>query len=264
MSLMGYKLRRADDRLRGLKRQLDTFARRHPIIVGTELDFETGWHTSYIRKADPLPQRLAVPVGESLYHGRSVLDHLVWALVIANGQRPGKHHEFPILGVPPERRRGESAAAAFIRTDGSNKLVGVHRDAIEVIEGLQPYHRPLEASYVLSVLNEMARDDRHHALHVGWMIMADPRSMAQPRLSLPRGVVVTAWEPLFRAEATLDVGTRLGRFRLSRYRRNVEVGLQADLPVLVAFGEQRRLVLGEFHTINAELRKLLARFEQFF
>ena len=48
---------------------------------------------------------------------------------------------------------------------------------------------------------------------------------------------------------------------MSRYRRNVEMGLQADLPVLVAFGERRRLVLGEFHTINAELRKLLGRFE---
>ena len=48
MDLMAFKLRRADDRLRGLKRQLDTFARSHPIIVGTELDFGTGWHTSYI------------------------------------------------------------------------------------------------------------------------------------------------------------------------------------------------------------------------
>lgn len=264
MDLMAYKLRRADDRLRGLKRQLDTFARRHPIIVGTELDFETGWHTSYIRNAEPLPQRFAIPVGESLYHGRSVLDHLVWALVIANGQRPGKQHEFPILQVPPDPRRGESAAAAFIRTNGVNKLVGVHRDAMEAIEDLQPYNRPREASYVLTVLHEMARDDRHHALHVGWMIMADPRNMAEPRLSLPRGVVLTAWEPLFRAEASLDVGTRLGRFRVSRYRRNVEVGLQADLPVLVAFGERRPLVLGEFHTINAELRKLLGRFERFF
>lgn len=261
MDLMAFKLRRADDRLRGLKRQLDTFARSHPIIVGTELDFGTGWHTSYIRKAEPLPQRFAIPVGESLYHGRSVLDHLVWALVIANGRSPGRHHEFPILAVPPEARAGESAAAAFIRTSGANKLVGVRRDAIEIIEGLQPYNRPEEASYVLTVLHEMARDDRHHALHVGWMIMADPRTMAEPRLALPTGVVTTAWEPLFRPEQSLDVGTKLGRFRVSRYRRNVEMGLQADLPVLVAFGERRRLVLGEFHTINAELRKLLGRFE---
>lgn len=263
MDLMAFKLRRADDRLRGLKRQLDGFAKRHPIIVGTELDFESGWHTSYIRKAEPLPQRFAIPVGESLYHGRSVLDHLVWALVIANGSTPGRHHEFPILPAALTPRRGESTAAAFIRTNGGNKLAGVHRDAVEVIEGLQPYNRPKEANYVLTVLHEMARDDRHHALHVGWMLMADPRNMAEPRLALPKGVVITAWEALFRSEASLGVGTRLGRFRISRYRRGVEVGLQADLPVLVAFGEQRRLVLGEFHTINAELRKLLGRFERF-
>ncbi len=230
MDLMSFKLRRADQRLHGLKRQLNRFAKRHPVIIGTKLDFESGWHTSYIRKAEPLPQRFAIPVGESLYHGRSVLDHLVWALVNANDQTPGKQHEFPILPAPPTPRQGESPEAAFVRTSGGSKLVGVHRDAMAVIERLQPYNRANEPNYVLTVLNEMARDDRHHALHVGWITMADPRNMGEQRLAVPMGVAITAWEPLFRAEDSLNAGTKLARFRISRYRRNPEVGMQPTSP----------------------------------
>ena len=35
-------------------------------------------------------------LGEILYDLRSSLDHLVWQLVLANGQTPGRHNEFLI------------------------------------------------------------------------------------------------------------------------------------------------------------------------
>ena len=42
------------------------------------------------------PISWSVSFGEILYNLRSSLDHLVWQLVLANGQTPGRHNAFPI------------------------------------------------------------------------------------------------------------------------------------------------------------------------
>jgi hypothetical protein len=263
MSLMRLKLQRADERLDALHRQLNRWGKRHPILIVNKLDFQSGWYTSYIRKAEPLPARFAIPVGESLYHGRSVLDHLVWALVEAKGKTPRKHHEFPILREVSGRRKREWKKTAFIRTSGDGKLAGIDRDAIALIERLQPYNRRKNvANYVLTVLHEMAREDRHHALHIARIMLADPRNLVESSIRVPKGVTVTAFEPLFKAGDSLKADTKLARFRVSRYRREAEMGMETDLPVDVAIGK-RRLRLDEFKTINVNLRKLLDPFEEF-
>jgi hypothetical protein len=262
MSLMRLKLKRADERLDALHRQLGRWGKRHPIVIVNKLDFHSGWYTSYIRKAEPLPARFAIPVGESLYHGRSVLDHLVWALVEANGKTPGKQHEFPILFGVSGRRKWERQKAAFIRTNGSGKLVGVHKDAIAVIERLQPYNRGNHPNYFLIALNEMARDDRHHALHVARIMLADPRNLVESSIRVPKGITITAFEPLFKPGDSLKACTKLARFRVSRYRRKAEMGMETDLPVDVAIGE-RHVRLAEFKALNTHLRELLSLFEDF-
>jgi hypothetical protein len=38
---------------------------------------------------------MSVFIGESLYHGRSALEHLVWGLVKVNHKKPGRHNSFP-------------------------------------------------------------------------------------------------------------------------------------------------------------------------
>jgi hypothetical protein len=263
MSLMRLKLDRADARLNALHRQLDRWGKAHPILIGTELDRDSGWHTSYIRKAEPLPARLAIPVGESLYHGRSVLEHLVWALVKANKQTPGEAHSFPILRKPiPRIKRERLYRDSFVRTHGNGRLVGVHPDAMAVIERLQPYKRRKRPPYFLTILDEMAIEDRHHALHVARTTMADPRNLVDLGLRPPRGVVVIEWEPLFKAGDRLKPKTKLARFRLSRYGREPKVGVETDLPVNVAVGK-RHFPFAVFHAINDDLRQLLRLFEDF-
>jgi len=257
------KVKRADERLNALHRQLDRWGEAHPILIGTELDVHTGWHTSYIRKTEPLPARFAIPVGESLYHGRSVLEHLVWALVKANKQTPGDAHSFPVMRKPvPRIKRERRYRDAFIRTHGNGKLVGVHPDAMTVIERLQPYNRRKRPPYFLTILDEMAIEDRHHALHVARTTMADPRNLVDLGIRTPRGVTVVEWEPLFKAGDRLKADAKLARFRLSRYGRKPKVGVEVDLPVLVAVGK-RRLALGAFYAINSHLRELLGLFKEF-
>jgi hypothetical protein len=262
MSLLRLKLKRADERLNALDRQLVRHGKRHPVSIGTKLDFQSGWHTSHVRRAETPPARFALPVGESLYHGRSVLDHLVWALVKANHRKPGKHNEFPILDKPPSPRRGESDQDAFIRVMrmADHKLAGVRRDAIALIEGRQPYNRQNKPTYFLTVLNRMARDDRHHALHPSLVAMGDPESLSA-RLAVPEGVAITDWEPLFEAGSSLEEGTRLARFRLSRYGRQPKVGMEADLPVYIAFGDPP-VSLDGLYEINKHLADFLSLFEE--
>ncbi len=262
LALMRLKLDRADARVNALHRQLDRWGKANPILIGTELDFHSGWHTSYIRKVEPLPARFAIPVGESLYHGRSVLEHLVWALVKANKQTPGEAHGFPLLDKPiPRIKRERFHRDSFIRTHCNGRLVGVNPDAVAVIERLQPYKRRKRPPYVLTVLDEMAIEDRHHALHVARTMMADPRNLRDLGIRPRKGTVVE-WEPLFKAGDRLKADTKLARFRLSTWGRNPKVGVEANLPVDVAIGK-RRLPLGVFRDINAELRKLLSLFEDF-
>ena len=263
LDLMRLKLNRANTRLKTLHRELDRWGKAHPIQVVTELDRDSGWHTSYIREWEPLPARFAIPIGESLYHGRSVLDHLVWALVKANKQTPGEHNEFPILAKPPpSTRKGEHKRDAFIRNYRNGKLRGVHPDAIALIEGLQPYKRRKRPPYVLTLLNDMAREDRHRTLHVARATMADPRTLPDLGIHPPKGVVILESEALFESGDRLVPGTKLGRFRLSRYGRKPKVGMEADLPVLITVGKQN-LAFGALYEINANLAKLLSLFDGF-
>jgi hypothetical protein len=264
MSLMRLKLKRANERLDALQRQLGRHSKAHPVSVTTKLDFQSGWHTSYVRKAELPPARFALPVGESLYHGRSVLDHLVWALVKSNGETPGKDNEFPILPKPPSPGRGESNRDAFIRVMRmpKQKLFGVSVAAATLIESLQPYNRGNKPTYFLTVLNKMAREDRHHALHPSLVAMGDPESLSA-RLAVPDGVAVTDWEPLFKAGSRLKPGTKLARFRLSRYGREPKVGMEVDLPAYIAFGKPPVSLEG-LREINRHLAERLGLFEEFF
>jgi hypothetical protein len=261
------KLKRANERLNALNRQLARFADSHPAIVATKLDFQTGWHTSYIRKIELPPARFALPVGESLYHGRSVLDHLIWALVKANGQTPGRHNEFPIRDKPLGARRGEGSRDAFLRVmlnedpKRLGKLVGVNGDAATLIEGLQPYNRGDKATYYLAVLNKMAQEDRHHALHASRVLLGE-RENLRVRLAVPHGVAITDWEPLFTVGKRLKPRTKLVRFRLSQYGRKPKVGVETDIPTPIAFGDSL-VTLDGLHEINRSLADLLRSFEEF-
>jgi hypothetical protein len=258
------KLDRADESLRSLNRKLRRVEKAETVTVGTKLDFKTGWHTARIKHTEPLSPQFSVLVGESLYHGRSVLEHLVWALVKANHKKPGKDHTFPVWDVPPVLRGSSSRADAFTRLTKRKQLAGVPLDAIALIEGLQPYNRPDMSTYVLSVLNDMARDDRHHAIHasfVGGRSVPDMES----RFRAPRGAHIVEFKTLLRPGQRVVAGTKLARFRLSRHGRYPQVRVEGGVPVFVAFGSRktRMLLLDAFQEINRRLRGIIEPFAEF-
>ena len=100
----------------------------------------------------------SVIIGEILYNLRSALDHLVWQLVIANRQTPGRNNEFPIA-VDQE---------AWLRAK-ERVLKGVSKRHKAMIGYLQPYNGGMGLSFAVSklkVLNDLCNVEKHRHLIV--------------------------------------------------------------------------------------------------
>lgn len=116
--------------------------------------------------ADPF----ALLVGDILHNLRGCLDHLVYTLALKHtNPLPddiAKGSEFPIFG--DKNARGNlGAGLQMFRSNGLNKIRGIHPDAQAIIKNLQPYHRGKDfASDPLWVLHELSNIDKHRLLIV--------------------------------------------------------------------------------------------------
>jgi hypothetical protein len=264
LEAMYAKLDRADESLRTLDQDLAQFSMSEPIGVGFNLNFQTGWHTAYVAYHKNMPPRFAVLVGESLYHARSVLEHLVWAMVQANHHTPARAHTFPLWDMPQQLRGATGTREVFIELTTRKQLAGVPTEAIGMIEDIQPYHLPNPTKSGLSILNRMARTDRHHAIH-GSFVGGRGVSDMERRFTTPPGVHMTVFERLLSDGEPIVPGTHLARFRVDRYGRRSEVRMRTGVPVFIAFGdpESGQVYMGEFLAINTYVRQLIGHFEKF-
>jgi hypothetical protein len=257
------KLDRADKSLRTFNTEYGRFSRRKPLRAQVAVDFQSGWNTAQITNAESPPPLLSVLIGESLYHGRSALEHLVWAMVKKNHKEPGYTNTFPIFDALLARRGSLTSAEAFIEITQRNQLAGVPVEAVKLVERCQPYHAPDASIHFLSILNRMARDDRHHALHGSYVggMGDDIRNLFQTE----PGVVITDFENLLRFGEGVAEGTQLARFRVAPLIRKPRVRVEGDLPTFIAFGERPSALIRfqDFHEINQNLRKVVSLFEQF-
>ena len=138
-----------DDPLLGCRLKLQS-AWRHRQALGGELQ-------EFLERADPEPSplHLGVIVGDFLHNLRCVLDHLVWQLVVLNGQEPGEHNQFPIFDTPGAYKK---RAGRYLR--------GVAIDHRKLIETFQPYHlEDNAASHYLAVLRDLSNIDKHRFVH---------------------------------------------------------------------------------------------------
>jgi hypothetical protein len=127
------KVARANEHLDALKAEIARYYDTHPAefvadpTIHTDSDGEQYVFGRF--KSAPPPGHISVVIGDVLQNLRSALDYLVWELVLANKQQPGKKNSFPICdsakGFANELRRG--------------RFDGVHSDAITEAERLQPY-----------------------------------------------------------------------------------------------------------------------------
>jgi len=120
---------------------------------------------------EPVPARFGLIAGDCLQNLRSVLDYLVWQLVIANGEKPGRWNAFPVCQT-------SDGYAGAIRND---RLKGVAPEAQEIIKELQPAFLPKGKNpRAIHVLDELTNENKHRA-----PLLTTPVSTFKPDDPLP-------------------------------------------------------------------------------
>jgi len=247
------KLARANEHLDALKVEITRYYNTNP----AEFVADPGIHTDingedYVFgrfKADPPPAHIAVVIGDVLQNSRSALDYLVWELVLANKEQPGKKNSFPICNslkdFSNELRRG--------------RLGGVHADVIAEIEALQPYSGSAEIDKsVLWNLEQFSNINKHRRV-----LLTTLRT-----LPVPEGLVTTRDE--FGLTHALVNPTHANSDAQIGPVRVVDGKVQMNPPVigLIEFAEGPPIGRDILWFLEATVRfvpeHVLPRFERFF
>lgn len=205
------KVARAEETARHLLREITTWLQSHPapFLVTGQLR-----GTDYVFRATgtlEVPVGFAILVGEIFYQLRTALDHLLAALIIANGGTPNDKHQFPIAST------AERFAEAMKRGD----IRGVSSRAQQLIERFQPYQPPATPPTIMGILRDFTNTDKHRALVVvgGGVAIADKIAIEE----VDGPVTVTGMSPPFVKRIadkgtdffTLNLGEPHSRFRAS-------------------------------------------------
>jgi len=166
------KLHRADQHIQELHGKLATF-------LGEAADSEVVHDDPRVAEAFADFQRnravdlsISIVAGEAIHQLRSVLDHLVCALIVKDGGTPSSASQFPIFNYRPTKpddlRRYEA------------QIKGVTRNEVLIlIETHQPYQRGNgRERHWLSILKRLNNADKHssilfHLVHVQPRIRID-------------------------------------------------------------------------------------------
>lgn len=258
------KLDRADEHIHTLSCEFQAFTKENRLRLGSKVDFKTGWHTFFVEGGQRLPpRRLSILAGESLYQARSALEHLVWALVKTNHKKPGRHNTFPVMRQPIGTK-GLTDQEAFIAKTKLDELRGVPMAAITLIERLQPYNTGNSPDYWLTLLNDMARDDRHRLPHPHF-VGGKPEGV-EPLFIPHKGATITAFKTLLRENRSIVVGqTKVARVKIHPLSHQPKVHVNGVLPTVIAFGDRRAMLqLGAVYELNTMTRVAVHAFQKFF
>ena len=160
------KIARADSQIEDLSREMQIFCGNIQESIVCERDGEADEKRWTYRGDNPIvPISWSVRTGEILYNLRSALDHLVWRLVLDNGETPTINNQFPI--VDDESKWTGSC---------QRRLKGVADRHKQAIMSLQPFNPALALrtdrgigpfdAQTFCVLRNLSNVDKHRNLHL--------------------------------------------------------------------------------------------------
>jgi hypothetical protein len=180
-----------------------------------------------VEEVNPVPDEFALLLGEMLYQSRAALDACIYQ---ATAYHTGK--------FPPDK---ETSLEYPITSDATEfpklvqrRLWGLPQDVIDGIEMGQPFNVPNTTGKALmettnrnlAILNDLARKDRHRALHV---VGSLPIRIV-PQFRLPEGVSVKNLN-INAGPQLLTDGTVLATFELNGFQSGtgMQVGVSAGM-----------------------------------
>jgi hypothetical protein len=150
---VNYKIIRAITHLKELQAEVERYFETNPAKVVRQAEGDPSQFVGKLEARGPIPARFPVIIGDCLQNARSALDYLVWELVLAAKNQPGRHNMFPVC----------STLEWFDRQlINQRRLDGVATDAIAEIRGLQPYHRGQDFDKtMLWIIDDLCNINKH-------------------------------------------------------------------------------------------------------
>jgi hypothetical protein len=247
------KVARANEHLDALKGELARYYATNPAHFVADPTIHTdssGEQYVFGRFKEVVPsEQIAVIIGDLLQNLRSALDYLVWELVLANKEQPGKNNSFPICDFPKsfanELRRG--------------RLDGVHSGVLADVEGLQPYFggADVDKSFLWN-LEQFSNINKHRRVLLTVLrTLPAPEGMVTTRDA--SGMIHAPVNP-----ALVNSNTQIGPVRV------IDGKVQMNPPVIgfVGFAEGPPKGYEVWSFLEATVRfvpeQVLPRFERFF
>ena len=163
------RLNRAADLYRQVGSAWEAYLERHPHRLVIKMH-SGGRGQLLMERLIPLPEDVALLLGEYLYQLRSALDNCLYAVaIIAAGTAPppgANTLQWPICDT----------ADAFEKQRW--RLKHLPEGLVGALEHIQPYRAELPSWNSLRLLNDLARVDRHRALHLVALTTAESKVVA--------------------------------------------------------------------------------------
>lgn len=215
------KIARADEHLDALYRETDSWGDGDPFAVMRESNADGSVHLFRLRfKSQPDVWRWALILGDALHNLRCALDHMVYALAIAQtGKAPPEDDEklaFPICSEPK-----------FFQNQRW-RIASLNECTQTAIEKAQPYNRAKPGRVVtpLWFLAQLDDIDKHRLSHLS------------PAAALPDDLFIGARRGTYKVEwnhrALVD-GAPILRVTLNEPDPHVRVNINATCAVVLDF-----------------------------
>ena len=218
------KYNRAGEHVETLKRYLSPLQDLKSYVISSDVDNETGQQIRRFDHVPPMPDGVDVIIGEILYNFRCSLDHLIWQLVLSEGQIPNNRNEFPIFNDPVDYEAKKRS-----------KLRGVSTAVVGIVDKFQPCYSTGQNAFwwhlwYLHVLNNA---DKHRHLLLTRSTLGSVLRVLALQGSTPRGrylnVPVEEGAIFFRGKFEMDVQIEP---RINVVFSNAPSDVRIDLPVL--------------------------------
>ncbi len=157
------KLERADEHFKTLYGSIEGFLETNQDRIPGEFHPETSEYVFPRQgRVTAEPDESWGPIlGDIVHNTHAALDYLVCQLLLVNGGTSCDKTAFPIY-----------ATEEAFRSNGARRLTGVHPDAVEEIERLQPFQREADAErHARMILYRLEQWDKHRMLHTAGLEM---------------------------------------------------------------------------------------------
>src|SRR5579862_1283216 len=224
------KIERANHHILDLDKVCHIFCDSDPCEVIPEENPQNGAYSFQVRHRLSIPPEIPCVLGDAVHNLRSALDHLICALIIANGNEICRKNAFPA----PRRRRRKRQSRAERKAEFEAQVKGMSKRAIRAIRSLKPYKG---WKTHIRVLHEMDITDKHRLLLGCRAGYVTSRSVIYDSIAT-REVMAHTLEPL--TGPPLGIGKLMvlkNRTELFRMPTKPKMDPDVKLIVAVAFGE---------------------------